>query len=107
MFYYDDKSVLVKSCSNNDGINELRLNNDGLYLKCNDMEELTVVDLENKKLSKVKKYIRYSKVLNRKDNPYIGDYNRLTIEYRKSMKHLDLMIFNVHTWEPLWGLNPI
>ncbi|OUM58767.1 hypothetical protein PIROE2DRAFT_15871, partial [Piromyces sp. E2] len=107
IFHYDSSTTLVKSCSHNDGINELRLDNDGLYLVCNNNKELTIVDLDNKKLSKVRNYIRNSKVINRKDNPYIGDYNRLGIEYRKGMDHPDLMIFNVLTWEPLWGLNPV
>jgi len=61
IFYYTKDnnihSTLEKSCANYKGINKLRLDNDGLYLVCNNNKELTIVDIENKKLSKVKKYI--------------------------------------------------
>ncbi|OUM57864.1 hypothetical protein PIROE2DRAFT_17016 [Piromyces sp. E2] len=40
IFHCDNSTTLVKSCFHNDDINELRLNNDSLYLVCNDNDSL-------------------------------------------------------------------
>ena len=94
IFHYEVNNnineMVLKSCATDGGIKELKLSNEKLSLYCkgknNKNVERIIAQLHPKSVNK---------------------YNRLSIEFRDNMSKPDLMIFNVDTWEPLWGLSNI
>ncbi|KAL6590077.1 hypothetical protein U3516DRAFT_858057 [Neocallimastix sp. 'constans'] len=74
------------------GVKELQLNNQGLFLICNNKTKKTIVSIDPK--------------FDEKGNN-LNKYNRLSIEYRPNMKKPELMIFNVKNWESIWKYSGI
>jgi len=87
-FYYEHnnkmQSRILASCGKNSNIKELKLENNGLFLYCNDNTYKTIASLP--------------------ENP---KYYRLSIVKKHKMDYPDLMIYNTKTKEFLWGLKPV
>ncbi|KAL6592993.1 hypothetical protein U3516DRAFT_852653 [Neocallimastix sp. 'constans'] len=87
-----NETTIIQSCPKDEGVKELQLNNQGLFLICNNKTKKTIVSIDPK--------------FDEKSNN-LNKYNRLSIEYRPNMKKPELMIFNVKNWEPIWKYSGI
>ena len=87
-----NETTIIQSCPKDEGVKELQLNNQGLFLICNNKTKKTIVSIDPK--------------FDEKGNN-LNKYNRLSIEYRPNMKKPELMIFNVKNWEPIWKYSGI
>ncbi|KAL6628889.1 hypothetical protein LY90DRAFT_641706 [Neocallimastix californiae] len=79
-------------CPKDEGVKELQLNNQGLFLICNNKTKKSIVSIDPK--------------FDEKGNN-LNKYNRLSIEYRPNMKKPELMIFNVKNLESIWKYSGI
>ena len=100
-------SVTLASCKSDKdgGVKQLRFENNGLFLDCNNKGRIKTITNTNLQYvsiyeDKINQNITYN------HNAFYNDYNRLSIEYQFGMEHPNLIIQNVLTWEPIWGLDP-
>ncbi|ORX82692.1 hypothetical protein BCR32DRAFT_309086 [Anaeromyces robustus] len=97
-FYYninekhEKTSILVSKCQSNTKVKELLIDEDNFRLVC--------IDSNKNEYNNI--IMVFDK--NENENP---KYYRLSMEYRVPMERPDLMIFDVITWKPIWGLEPV